>query len=161
MYGKTGGTEISNHRKSFHEEYNDVFNGRMELDDTDMTANIGSDGAGAEMSYDTISKQNELMSQALQYGQELRAEFKDDLRGETKKELEDTFALIAYPDARDSSLAPLLEASGRISVAEELSSAILGRWALQYGVGELCLLMYCSFSREIIELVSGTIGPTD
>ncbi|CAE7219577.1 hypothetical protein PTNB73_09874 [Pyrenophora teres f. teres] len=59
------------------------------------------------------------------YGMELRTEFANDPRREVKKALEDTFALIAYPDARESMLAPLLEVSGRAPVAEELNSAIL------------------------------------
>ena len=73
-----------------------------------------------------LSKQADLVNDALQYGQELQLEFKDDPRREVKQALKDTFALIAYPDARQSSLAPLLEADGRISIAEELNSAILG-----------------------------------
>jgi len=74
-----------------------------------------------------LSRQADLVNDALQYGQELQLEFKDDLRREVKQALKDTFALIAYPDARQSSLAPLLEADGRISIAEELNSAILGK----------------------------------
>jgi len=73
-----------------------------------------------------LSKQADLVNDALQYGQELQLEFKDDPRREIKQALKDTFALIAYPDARQSSLASLLEADGRISVAEELNGAILG-----------------------------------
>jgi len=75
-----------------------------------------------------LVKQVDLVNDALQYGQELQSEFKDDSRRKVKQALKDTFALIAYPDARESSLAPLLEAEGRISVAEELNGAILGQW---------------------------------
>jgi len=75
-----------------------------------------------------LVKQVDLVNDALQYGQELQSEFKDDSRREVKQALKDTFALIAYPDARESSLAPSLEAEGRISVAEELNGAILGQW---------------------------------
>lgn len=74
-----------------------------------------------------LAKQAELVNDALQYGQELQSEFKDDSRREVKQALKDTFALIAYPDARESSLASLLEAEGRVTVAEELNSAILGK----------------------------------
>ncbi len=69
-----------------------------------------------------------LLRDTIQYGQELKSEFAGDPRREVKKALEETFALIAYTDARESSLAPLLEVSGRVPVAEELNSAILGEF---------------------------------
>ncbi|KAI9722138.1 MAG: hypothetical protein M1828_004820 [Chrysothrix sp. TS-e1954] len=78
-----------------------------------------------QMDLSLSSRQSDLFTQALQYGQDLQSEFKDDPRREVKQALEDTFALIAYPDARESSLAPLLEVGGRVGVAEELNSAIL------------------------------------
>jgi hypothetical protein len=59
---------------------------------------------------------------------ELRAEFANDPRREVKRALEDTFALIAYENVRESALAPLLETAGRTPVAEELNSAILGTY---------------------------------
>ena len=107
-----------------------VFDGAdMELDDApadDVAVEAGADGMDIEES-DLHSRQNDLTTEALRYGQELQSEFKDDPRREVKQALEDTFALIAYPDARESSLAPLLETAGRIPVAEELNSAILGK----------------------------------
>lgn len=107
-----------------------VFDGAdMELDDApadEMAVEAGADGMDIEES-DLHSRQNDLTGEALRYGQELQSEFKDDPRREVKQALEDTFALIAYPDARESSLAPLLETAGRIPVAEELNSAILGK----------------------------------
>ena len=78
---------------------------------------------------DTFSKQTTLTNEALKYGQELNSEFRDDPRTEVKQDLKDTFALIGYPDARESSLAPLLRPEGRIPVAEELNGAILGESA--------------------------------
>lgn len=75
---------------------------------------------------DASSQQSKLMLTALTYGRELQKEFKDDPRREVKEALEETFALIAYPDARESSLAHLLEEDDRVPVAEELNSAILG-----------------------------------
>jgi Ran-binding protein 9/10 len=71
-------------------------------------------------------KLQELTDATINYGMELRAEFANDHRKEVKRALEDTFALIAYENARESSLAPLLDISGRAPVAEELNSAILG-----------------------------------
>ncbi|KAJ8105068.1 hypothetical protein OPT61_g10403 [Boeremia exigua] len=74
---------------------------------------------------DKQTKLAQLTANTIAYGQELRAEFANDLRKEVKQALNDTFALIAYENARESSLAPLLETDGRVPVAEELNSAIL------------------------------------
>lgn len=71
-------------------------------------------------------KLQKLTQDTIIYGQELNTEFQNDQRREVKRALEDTFALIAYENARESALAPLLETSGRVPVAEELNSAILG-----------------------------------
>ena len=71
-------------------------------------------------------KYNTMMQLTIQYGQELKSEFDGDPRREVKQALEETFALIAYPDARESMLAPLLDVSERVPVAEELNGAILG-----------------------------------
>jgi len=105
--------------------YPDVFGSRMELDEPDAVATTGEGISG--MSEDSVAKQNELVNQALQYGQELRAEFRDIITKQEQSTLDQTFALIAYPDARDSSLAYLLDVSGRATMAEELNSAILGK----------------------------------
>lgn len=110
------------------------------LDDFEDVEAIGPDGMDIEHQ-DTFSKSEDLMNAALSYGQELQSEFKDDSRQEVKQALQDTFALIAYPDARESSLAPLLETEGRIPVAEELNSAILGQlpsFAYSLGTSDIC-----------------------
>lgn len=86
-----------------------------ELDDEDEEDMQDKEARSARATDETIA-----------YGMELKAEFANDPRREVKKALEDTFALIAYPDARESMLAPLLEVAGRAPVAEELNSAILG-----------------------------------
>lgn len=75
---------------------------------------------------DKEAKLQQLTDATITYGMELRAEFANDPRREVKRALEDTFALIAYENARESTLAPLLEIGGRVPVAEELNSAILG-----------------------------------
>ncbi|EOA91420.1 hypothetical protein ACJQWK_03343 [Exserohilum turcicum] len=85
-----------------------------ELDDEDEEDMQDKEARSARATDETIA-----------YGMELKAEFANDPRREVKKALEDTFALIAYPDARESMLAPLLEVAGRAPVAEELNSAIL------------------------------------
>jgi len=75
---------------------------------------------------DKEAKHVAMEEKTITYGQELQAEFLNDPRREVKKALEDTFALIAYENVGESQLAPLLEVSGRMPVAEELNSAILG-----------------------------------
>ena len=75
---------------------------------------------------DKEAKLQQLTTETIEYGMELKSEFSNDPRREVKRALEDTFALIAYENVRESSLAPLLETRGRLPVAEELNSAILG-----------------------------------
>ncbi|KAB8446202.1 hypothetical protein FH972_025184 [Carpinus fangiana] len=98
-----------------------VFDGEMEIDSHNGT---GHEQAGDGMDLDYAQSSN-LMNDALMYGQRLQAEFRVDPRREVKQALEDTFALIAYTNAEESSLAPLLREDGRASIAEELNSAIL------------------------------------
>jgi hypothetical protein len=78
---------------------------------------------------DRDMKLQQLTQDTITYGMELRAEFANDPRREIKRALEDTFALIAYENVGESALAPLLEKGGRVPVAEELNSAILGKYA--------------------------------
>jgi hypothetical protein len=75
---------------------------------------------------DKQAKLDALTSEMIKYGMELKSEFANDQRREVKRALEDTFALIAYENVRESSLAPLLDTAGRMPVAEELNGAILG-----------------------------------
>ena len=115
------------------------YNGHMDIDDGNYNTPNHDDNHDEVMEADTFTEQNTLMNEALKYGQELQSEFKKDPRREVKQALEDTFALIAYPDARESSLAPLLEPDGRVPVAEELNSAILGRLLRQAPVSRFPL----------------------
>ncbi len=62
----------------------------------------------------------------MSYGQTLVREYRDEKR-EYRKTLEDIFSLIAYDDAKSSVHGHLLETGGRVQVAEELNSAILGK----------------------------------
>jgi hypothetical protein len=79
---------------------------------------------------DKEAKHLAMEEKTIAYGQELQAEFLNDPRREVKKALEDTFALIAYENVGESQLAPLLEISGRVPVAEELNGAILGEFSI-------------------------------
>ena len=69
---------------------------------------------------------NSLLSEAIQYGMGLQAEFSEDARPEVRKKLNDTFALIAYTDARESGLAEMMQGRERAEIAEQVNGAILG-----------------------------------
>jgi Ran-binding protein 9/10 len=74
------------------------------------------------------TKYDELLQEAMSYGQILMREYRDEKK-EYRKTLEDIFSLIAYDDAKASVHGHLLETGGRVQVAEELNSAILGETA--------------------------------
>lgn len=70
----------------------------------------------------------QLLQEALEYGQELRAEFADNggADPEMSRQLDEIFALIAYQNPlKEEGVKHLLDRSGRVAVAEELNSAIL------------------------------------
>lgn len=71
--------------------------------------------------------QHNLLDAAVEYGIELQTEFAHDPRKEVKKALNDTFALIAYTNARDSVVGDLIEGKGRVEIAEQVNGAILGK----------------------------------
>jgi len=108
----------------------DEYDFQMELDEqfgvNNPTPSLGDVDVDDDLE-DKQTKLEQLTANTIAYGQELRAEFANDLRKEVKQALNDTFALIAYENAKESSLAPLLDIDGRVPVAEELNSAILGR----------------------------------
>ncbi|KAK8245952.1 ran-binding protein [Phyllosticta capitalensis] len=119
-----------------HTAYDDVFDNSMEIDDhATMDGSNTAPAATAttnNRTADTMDtsdsdggKVENLLGEMLQYGQELKSEFSSDPRREVKRELENTFALMAYSDPRQSPLAHMLDENGRTPVAEELNSAIL------------------------------------
>ena len=75
---------------------------------------------------ETAAKFQLLLTEAVQYGQQLRMDYPNDERGGNKKMLDDIFSLVAYPDPRRSIHGHYLDGTGRVAVAEELNSAILG-----------------------------------
>lgn len=104
---------------------NDVFEQDMELDDQ---MHVEGDWDQMEMEdADYATKYQDLLQEAVMYGQELRLDYPDDGRKEYKKTLDDIFSLVAYDDPKSSVHGHFLETSGRIPVAEELNSAILGK----------------------------------
>jgi hypothetical protein len=61
------------------------------------------------------------------YGRELTEQFSGNSREEIRDELQAIVGLMAYPDPKDGPLKELLEERGRVPIAEQLNSAILGK----------------------------------
>lgn len=109
--------------------YEDEVSHEMELDDPPLASN-GWDKMDVEGSSDSQADYNRLLDETIQYGQVLQAEFQHDPRREVHKSLQDAFALLAYEDPINSKeVSHLLKREGRVAVAEELNSAILGKFA--------------------------------
>ncbi|KAF7713869.1 Uncharacterized protein PECH_000796 [Penicillium ucsense] len=96
-----------------------VFDQEMELDDVHW------DGDGMDTDETTPIPFNELLTQAVQYGQQLCMDYPTDENGGDKKMLDAIFSLVAYPDPQSSVHGHYLDPAGRVAVAEELNSAIL------------------------------------
>ena len=77
---------------------------------------------------DSGTKYDQLLTQLIQYGQELKSEFKDDQSQLVTETFTDIFSMLAYHDARKSPHGKMLDASERVPVAEGLNSAILGMY---------------------------------
>ena len=151
-----------------HDEYNDVFNHQMELDEqlgaggyqngTTRQHDNGTDWENAMDTSDDPSLGMKSLEETIQYGQELKAEFSEDPRREVKKALEDTLALIAYADPREGPLKELLDERGRVPVAEELNGAILGIFLCHTAVGELQIVGANIFYSEPRQVLFGSFG---
>lgn len=140
----------------------DEYDFEMELDEH-LGVHNGAPWENDEEDDDLEAKQKklqELTQSMLEYGMELKQEFANDPRREVKRALEDTFALIAYENVRESSLAPLLETKGRVPVAEELNSAILGMHPLIV-TRKWQTLTLISEPGQVELCGSGTISPAD
>lgn len=99
-------------------------------DDEEMEVDEGGEWGGDPMEDDNHPppEVGQLLQEALEYGQELRAEFADSTGAdpEMSRQLDEIFALIAYENPlRQEGVKHLLDRSGRVAVAEELNSAIL------------------------------------
>lgn len=102
----------------------DDFAQDMDLDDQpngSTEPNGDKNESGRNLQYD------ELLTEAMNYGQVLQREYRDEQDGEYNKTLLDIFSLVAYDNPRDSVHGSLLDRKGRVAVAEELNSAILGK----------------------------------
>lgn len=106
--------ELSTRPASAHSNEHAVFDHEMELD-------VETNGAF-----------DQLLTEAVQYGQQLRADYPNDENGGDKKMLDEIFSLVAYADPKRSVNGHYLETNGRVLVAEELNSAILGKSHLPF-----------------------------
>jgi hypothetical protein len=152
------------------EPHPDVFEHEMELDDPDPVTHHSQSSENENEDWDKMDteevenglKYQELLQETIQYGQELRLDYRDDTRREVKKALEDTFSLMAYDDPKSSVYGYLLEPSGRVPVAEELNSAILGGFHFLFDVfGRMANDEINSIPRQILLRRPGTALPAD
>lgn len=121
----------------------DDFAQDMDLDDQpNGNTNSEKNDSGRNLQYD------ELLSEAMNYGQVLQREYRDGEDGEYNKTLLDIFSLVAYDNPRDSVHGSLLDRKGRVAVAEELNSAILGE-LLYMTCLHIALLMLSSLTWTI------------
>jgi hypothetical protein len=104
---------------------NEVFEQDMEVDDQMQDGYSDADGMDTEEPDSTV-KFHELLTEAVQYGQQLRMDYPPEERGVDKDFLNDIFSLVAYSDPKSSVHGHYLDPAGRVAVAEELNSAILG-----------------------------------
>ncbi|OKL58578.1 hypothetical protein UA08_06201 [Talaromyces atroroseus] len=99
----------------------------MEVDDQDGYSDA--DGMDTEetttVTTDDTAKFHDLLTEAVQYGQQLRMDYLSDENAGDKQYLADIFSLVAYSDPRSSVHGHHLDASGRVAVADDLNSAIL------------------------------------
>jgi hypothetical protein len=120
-----------------------VFDQEMELDD----GNWDGDGMDTEESAVVeAAPYNEVLTEAIQYGQQLCMDYPSDENGGDKKMLEAIFSLIAYPEPHNSVHGHHLDPAGRVAVAEELNSAILGELTPQ-GLDKVHSCPHLSFPR--------------
>lgn len=113
-----------------------VFDQEMELDDGEWDDGMGvSTGTGMEMgsgmeteeTSETNARFSELLTEAVQYGQQLRMDYHHSTDNNLDlKMLDEVFSLVCYPDPKSSVHGHYLDPEGRVAVAEELNSAILG-----------------------------------
>ena len=126
-----------------------VFDQEMELDDGTW------DGDGMDTEEPTTAAPfNEVLTEAVQYGQQLCMDYPSDENGGDKKMLEAIFSLVAYPDPQNSVHGHYLDPAGRVAVAEELNSAILGVY-LSFSFNQClsCPSSLCLIPRVVTMLI--------
>ena len=80
-----------------------------------------------EQPFSATFKHQELLQEIIQYGRELKQQFKEDQSKLVTDTMTEIFGMLAYSDPRESEQAHLLETYERVPVAEALNSAILGK----------------------------------
>jgi Ran-binding protein 9/10 len=187
-----GGAEDSKRRGKRREtlDFGDVFTQEMDLDDQhnhqpaangNSTAGPQEWGAGSamavdsEVAYDDDDEEDDIVTKKgkghsamvtdrdlVEYGIELRKEYGDDPRREIQDELQRTLGLISYGNPNQSVLKDLLEVRKRMSIAEELNSAILGKstCSILLNDGSILTRIY-SQPWQIIHCRSGARYSTD
>ena len=105
----------------------DVFEQDMELDDQDPSSKgKQTNGANTTEQLGNDLKYDDVMKEAIEYGSVLQREYHDE-KGEYKRQLHEMSILLAFEDPRETSHGYMLDFTGRVTVAEELNSAILGK----------------------------------
>ena len=114
-----------------HSTSDEIFDQEMELDEPSDTPDDW-DRMDTEDGRGNGVVTGDRMRETMDYGTVLMQQYKDD---RTKDQaLKEIFSLFAYQDLKNSPAAPILEMSGRVPVAEELNSAILGEPLFVCGV---------------------------
>lgn len=110
-----------------HEDwYDDIINHDMELDNPNE--NNGYDKMDTDVNGTEQGDYDKLLEETINFGKLLQAEFAHDPRRETQRALQDAFALLAYEDPMNApQVAYHLFPNKRLTVAEDLNSAILGK----------------------------------
>lgn len=127
---------------------------------SDMMDTDASNTNNANNDTTAVKKDQDLLHEAILYGQQLQADYPGDEKKEHKKTLDDIFSLVAYADPKTSVHGHLLDPSGRVAVAEELNSAILGNAPLHFFPLHL-LTDYHSITGEVLLRNTGTAVPAD
>jgi hypothetical protein len=131
MVRKAAEYSSGNGKTSNGHSYDDIPN-EMDVDESGLSGNMEDDVMDSQTDPGT------LLNETIGYGQALQAEFKNDPRREIGKALNDIFALLAYPNPLQvKEIAHLLDRKGRVTVAEELNSAILCKFP------NLVFMTYC------------------
>ncbi|GAB7356069.1 hypothetical protein MBLNU459_g6685t1 [Dothideomycetes sp. NU459] len=97
-----------------------------------------------------------LLSEAIAYGSELQAEFGSDTRPVVSDALTQIFALVAYTDARESIVGGLMEAKGRVEIAEALNGAILVSLGKP---SSAALEKLCAQAEVLVDMLGADGGP--
>jgi hypothetical protein len=129
--------QVAGSAESGSNGHDDMLDNQMELDDqlnresmkqhTQSEEDVDMETSTASLPRSGLMKSNDYLTVALQYGQELQAEFGGDTRPAVKEKLREVFAIMAYVDPRESIVGGLLDKRGRVAIAEGVNGAILGK----------------------------------